>query len=336
MKSKLPFALICFTLGFGCAWLLRAPASSQSSENTTAASEKVAPAQNNNTASSISKESKDTPLSRSARKPGAETNSEKSKAQAKAMAMDGKPMLKGILSKNHQSLLDKLARELKLSPAQIETMRKALDERLAKFLDFEGNLDGEPSEEIKNLLNPSKIDEQLMAEMTEEQKAAFTEMRATERQAKIDSNTLKSLGQITEAVTLSDEQRSAVYATLAEEETKKLANKESNTNFNAVLMESMGMSGQDEFGLHDIMMDPEVQKQLTEQQLTENPDPQSSTELMTKLARESMTKKIDDKVNLISPHLTPDQAMKYRQSLQDKVNSTLGMLESINIQTIGN
>lgn len=334
MKSKLPIALICFGLGFGCAWILRAPAKPTAPEITSKVTETSSPSKTLGVPENIGKDPSNTQLSRSARKPGAEANSEKTKAQAKAMAMDGRPMLKGILGKNHQSLLDKLARELKLSPAQIETMRKALDERLAKFLDFEGNLESEPSEEIENLLSPSKIDEQLMAEMTEEQKAAFTEMRAAERKSKIDSNTLKSLGQVTEVVTLSDEQRSAVYATLAEEEERKLTKKESSASIDTMIMDSMGMGGQDDFGMHDIMTDPEIQKQLTENVLTENPDSENSSELMTKLMRESMTKKVDSKVELLSPHLTPEQTAQYRQSLQDKVNTTMGMMESINIQRL--
>jgi hypothetical protein len=324
MKSKLPIALICFGLGFGCAWILRAPAKPTAPEITSKATETSSPSKTLGTPESISK---DSPLSRSARKPGAEADAEKTKAQAKAMALDGKEMLKGILSKNHQSLLDKLARELKLSPAQIETMRKALDERIAKFMDIDGDFDGEPTDEMKNLFNPKSIDELLMAEMTEEQKAAFTEMRAAERKSKIDSNTLKSLGQVTEAVSLSDEQRSAVYETLAKEEERKLTEKENSARIDNVIMDSMGMGGQDDFGLHEALSDPEIQKQITE-----NPDSENSTELMTKLMRESMTKKADSKVELLSPHLTPEQTTQYRQSLEDKVNTTMGMMESINIQ----
>jgi len=278
-----------------------------------------------------SKESQNTELSRSARKPGAEADAEKSKAQAKAMTLDGKEMIKAILSKNHQSLLEKAARDLKLSPAQIETMRKALDERLAKFMDMDGDFDTESSDEIKNLLNPKKIDELLMAEMTEEQKAAFTEMRAAERKSKIDSNTLKSLGQVAEAVSLSDEQRSAVYETLAEEEERKLTEKENSADINNVIMDSMGMGGQDDFGIHDALTDPEIQKQITESSDSEN-----SSELMTTLMRESMTNKVNSKVNLLSPHLTPEQTIQYRQSLEDRVNTNMGMMESINIQRLGN
>lgn len=324
MKSKLPFAILCFALGFGCAWLLRTPSTVDSSATLAKTSETPEPAQTNKAPQEISKNQ---PLSRSARKPGAEADAEKAKAQAKAMALDGKEMLKGILGKNHQSLLDKLARELKLSPAQIETMRKALDERMAKFMDLDRDFAGEPTDEMNNLLNPKRIDELLMAEMTEEQKAAFTEMRAAERKSKIDSNTLKSLGQVTEVVTLSDEQRSAVYATLAEEEERKLTKKESSASIDNMIMDSMGMGGQDDFGMPDILMDPEIQKQLTE-----NPDSENSSELRTKLMRESMTKKVDSKVELLSPHLTPEQTAQYRQSLQDKVNTTMGMMESINTQ----
>jgi hypothetical protein len=326
MKSKLPFALICFALGFGCAWILRAPAKHAAPEITSKVTETSPPSKTLGIPESISK---DSPLSRSARKPSAKSDAEKAKLQAKAMALDGKEMLKGILGKNHQSLLDKLARELKLSPAQIETMRKALDDRMAKFMDIDGDFDGEPTDEMKNLLNPKSIDEQLMAEMTEEQKAAFTEMRAAERKSKIDSNALKSLGQVTEVVTLSDEQRSAVYATLAEEEERKLTKKESSESIDTMIMDSMGMGGQDDFGMHDIFTDPEIQKQLTE-----NPDSEDSSELVTKLMRESMTKKVYSKVNLLSPHLTPEQTTQYRQSLQDKVNTTMGMMESINIQRL--
>ena len=331
MKFKLPFALICLGLGFGCAWILRAPAKPTAPEITSKVTETSSPAKMLGAADNISKESQNAELSRSARKPGAEADAEKSKAQAKAMTLDGKEMIKAILSKKHQSLLEKAARELKLSPAQIETMRKALDERLAKFMDMDGDFDTESSDEIKNLLNPKKIDELLMAEMTEEQKAAFTEMRAAERKSKIDSNTLKSLGQITEAVSLSDEQRSAVYDTLAEEEERKLTEKESSADINNVIMDSMGMGGQDDFGIQDALTDPEIQKQITESSDSEN-----SSELMTTLMRESMTNKVNSKVNLLSPHLTPEQTIQYRQSLEDRVNTNMGMMESINIQRLGN
>jgi hypothetical protein len=331
MKFKLPFALICLGLGFGSAWILRAPAKPTAPEITSKVTETSSPAKMLGAADNISKESQNSELSRSARKPGAEADAEKSKAQAKAMTLDGKEMIKAILSKNHQSLLEKAARELKLSPAQIETMRKALDERLAKFMDMDGDFDTESSDEIKNLLNPKKIDELLMAEMTEEQKAAFTEMRAAERKSKIDSNTLKSLGQVTEAVSLSDEQRSAVYETLAEEEERKLTEKENSADINNVIMDSMGMGGQDDFGIQDALTDPEIQKQITESSDSEN-----SSELMTTLMRESMTNKVNSKVNLLSPHLTPEQTIQYRQSLEDRVNTNMGMMESINIQRLGN
>ena len=93
-------------------------------------------------------------------------------------------------------------------------------------------------------------------------------------------------------------------------------------------MESMGLVGQDEFGMHDIMTDPEVQEKMAN-----HPEQMGNMEFRNQLLRESMTKKIDDKVNLISPHLSPEQTTQYRQSLQDKVNSTLGILESMNIQS---
>jgi hypothetical protein len=49
-----------------------------------------------------------------------------------------------------------------------------------------------------------------------------------------------------------------------------------------------------------------------------------------------MTNKVNSKVNLLSPHLTPEQTIQYRQSLEDRVNTNMGMMESINIQRLGN
>jgi hypothetical protein len=96
-------------------------------------------------------------------------------------------------------------------------------------------------------------------------------------------------------------------------------------------MDSMGMGGQDDFGIQDALTDPEIQKQITESSDSEN-----SSELMTTLMRESMTNKVNSKVNLLSPHLTPEQTIQYRQSLEDRVNTNMGMMESINIQRLGN
>ncbi|TAE92861.1 MAG: hypothetical protein EAZ81_01465 [Verrucomicrobia bacterium] len=326
MKPQFPLALICFSLGFASAWLLRAPAPSDSSKNTAAVDEKTSPSPS----MVFSEKGKEKSLSRSARTPNAEADSEQAKALATEMAMDanGKKMLKDMLSKHHHGILNKLARELNLSPAQMEIMRKSLEERIDKILEQESNPESDPSEEMQGLMSPSQIDELLMAQMTEDQKLALRELRTKERQSKIDANTLKSLGQVTEAVSLSEEQRNAVYATLAEAETKKLENQKSNMNFNDIIMESMGLVGQDEFGMHDIMTDPEVQEKMAN-----HPEQMGNMEFRNQLLRESMTKKIDDKVNLISPHLSPEQTTQYRQSLQDKVNSTLGILESMNIQS---
>lgn len=263
--------------------------------------------------------------SRSARKPGAEAESEEAKSQAKAMTFDTQDMVKKMFEKKDKALLDKLARELNLSPEQLEKLSATLKARREKLATFDFN-ESDHTKEINDLLSSKALDEQVLAGLTDEQKTAFIEMRQKERQAKIDSNTLKSLGQVTEIVSLNDEQRAAVYNVLSTAETERWDKQQNSANYESMLMEGMGMESNDEFSLHSVMMDPELQEKMKDVG-----DSKETQKIVAQAMREALNKKIDAKVNLLAPILTPEQSTQYREQLLQKVDSMMGIMSNSEI-----
>lgn len=322
MKATFPIALICFALGFVTAWLMRSPSSGTTTSSTPSpsAQQGVTP---QTTASKASQDS--VAASRSARKPGAEAESEEAKSQAKAMTFDTQDTVKKMFEKKDKALLDKLARELNLSPEQLEKLSATLKARREKLATFDFN-ESDNTKEINDLLSSKALDEQVLAGLTEEQKTAFTEMRQKERQAKIDSNTLKSLGQVTEIVSLNDEQRAAVYNVLSTAETERWDKQQNSANYESMLMEGMGMESNDEFSLHSVMMDPELQEKMKDMG-----DSEETQKIVAQAMREALNKKIDAKVNLLAPILTPEQSTQYREQLLQKVDSMMGIMSNSEI-----
>ncbi len=331
MKTILPTALICLTLGFATAWFMRSGHSPASSVDV-AKAEGDAEQQNRLGQQSATKQAANqNPLPNTSRNrdsaPQKTTKDDAISLQdvSDKMAEQSQKMMQQMLKNGDDLLLKKLAQRLNLTPEQLKKFEGELAKR-REFLSGEDMKQMSFSNDINRQFSQSTLDEIFMKDLSGEQRDSLMIMRQEERKAKVDSSTLKNLGRITQSVTLTDGQRSAIYETLAAEESRKLETDAGNVH--TYLMESMGMNT-DDMGMQSAMLEPQITEKIAN---IDHKDPKALVAIM----REAMTQKVQSQVNLIAPHLDPNQVEQYRNSLTEQMNATLGMMETAHeMQDVG-
>jgi len=223
--------------------------------------------------------------------------------------------------KKFEARLAKLAAELNLSPEQQEKIRASMEERFSKMgglFDFNSGTPEERSQRMLDLsamMKTDGLDEATAGLLSETQKDQYAGFKDKERQTRIESRTLKDLGNITNVIELSPEQRDAVYQVLSDEAAER-EKRPSNTAMMNLFTESMGMQFDDELGVQDLM-----QEQADSQMAGKKP----SQADIRKTTRETLQQRVDARAEALRPHLTEAQFQQYRSHLQTKATNMMSM-----------
>jgi len=323
MKPVIP--LVCLAGGIAIGWFARPLATSTPATPNAAAptSMSVAPTSSATVATPGSEAA-----THSTSRPAKPDNDEaKAKADAKMQAEVKKQQdlvgkrLTDFQRKKFETRLAKLAAELNLSPEQQEKIRAAMEERFSKLgglFDFNSGTSDEKSHRIIDLSEMMKtdgLDEATAGVLSDTQKEQYAGFKGKELQNRIESRTLKDLGNVTNVLELTPEQRDEVYQVLAQQAAER-EQRASSTGMMNVFTEGMGVQIDDELGLQDLM-----QEQM-DSQMAGN---KGSKADMLKTMRETINQRAEAKAEALRPHLTDSQYQQYRSHLQTKAASMLNM-----------
>lgn len=323
MKPIIPLA--CLAGGIAIGWFARPLASpAQPATTPVAATTPSAPAVDSATAAPA-----DTTSAHASGRPiKTEADADKEKADAKmkeSMKKQQELMSKRLTDfqrKKFEDRLTKLAAELNLSPEQQEKIRASMEERFSKMgglFDFNS---GTPEERSQRMLDFSAmmktdgLDEATAGLLSDTQKEQYAGFKGKERQNRIESRTLKDLGNVTNVIELSPEQRDAVYQVLSDQSAER-EQRPSNTAMMNAFTESMGVQFDDELGVQDLMQ---------EQADSQMAGIKTSQADARKTMRETLQQRVEAKAEALRPHLTDAQFQQYRSHLRTKAYGMMNML----------
>lgn len=324
MKPIIPLA--CLAGGIAIGWFARPLASSTPAAPNApvaATSTSVAPASSATVATPGSEAA-----THSSSRPAKPDNDEaKAKADAKMQERIKKQQdlmgkrLTDFQRKKFEARLAKLAADLNLSPEQREKIRAAMEERFSKIgvlFDFNSGTSEEKSQRMLDLSAMMKVDgldEATAGVLSDAQKEQYVGFKGKELQSRIESRTLKDLGNVTTVLELSAEQRDEVYQVLAQQAAER-EQRPSGTVMMNMFTEGMGVQIDDELGLQDLM------QEQADSQWAGNKHPEAD---VRKTMRETITQRAEAKAEALRPHLTEAQYQQYRSHLQNKAAGMLNM-----------
>jgi hypothetical protein len=323
MKPIIPLA--CLVGGIAIGWFARplaSPAQPASSAPVAAATSSV-PATGSSTPASA-----DTASTHSSGRPvKTETDADKEKAEAKIKDEVKRQQdrinkrITDFQRKKFEARLMKLAEELHLSPEQQEKIRASMEERFSKMGElFEFRLDSSEEKsrrtnDLGEMMKTDGLDEATAGILSDTQQEQYAGFKGKERQNRIESRAFKDLGNVTNVIDLTPDQRDAVYQVLSDQATER-ENRSSNTVMMNAFTEGMGMQIDDELGVQDIMQ---------EQANSQMDDKQLSQEDRLKAMHESIKQSAEAKAESLRRHLTETQFQQYRSHLQTKAASMISM-----------
>ncbi|HEY8960969.1 MAG TPA: hypothetical protein VIM57_02120 [Luteolibacter sp.] len=258
-----------------------------------------------------------------------ETEAGAAKKKADAMMQDQMKKQQDLMTKRltdfqrkkFEARLAKLAVELNLSPEQQEKIRASMEERFSKMgglFDFNSGTSEEKAQraqEMSAMMKTDGLDEATAGLLSDTQKEQYAGFKDKERQSRIESRTLKDLGNVTNVIELSPEQRDAVYQVLADQAAER-EQRSSNTAMMSAFTESMGVQIDDELGIQDLM------QEQADSQMAGKKTRQAD---VRKTMRETLQQRVDAKAEALRPHLTDAQYQQYRNHLQTKASGMLSM-----------
>ena len=212
----------------------------------------------------------------------------------------------------------KLVADLQLTPDQEAQLRKLIEEKYAGASDlFSGN--GNPSQmaELAKLLGGNGVDDLVGEILTPEQKDAFGELKEREWANKVEAKALKNLAKLS-FLDMSQEQKDAAYDILYKEAEESSEESSPEGAMVTMITDSMGIDiDVDDLGIGGI-----ISGGIASAAAGEQPNPAE----MMKQARENQAKRIDEKVEALSPVLDDNQQEAYRKHLESKSNGMFGGL----------
>lgn len=252
---------------------------------------------------------------------------EKKKAQSKADiaqeesdAADAKDRMTNAFADSYRKKLEgylaTLDENLNLTPAQKESLKKAIEGQLEEMKKLMSREDAEdnPADFMKNLppMGPDALDASLAAILSPEQKTTFDAYKTREKARQVDAKALKKLSNLQGLIEFKEGQRDEVYRILSESAERSLAKPNPMAAITDAFSGGAGMNidmDPYDLGIQQIFMDS-----ASDMHHLEDGDQKA----MAKAFREKIDKLIDDKVNELKPVLDEAQLEKYRQELKTK------------------
>ena len=238
------------------------------------------------------------------------TPSEAQMNQAKTMQAEmSKKMVDGLRAK-FTTRIERLAENLDLTADQEAQLTAWLDGQMKEM----GNLDISGSGFAGNTRMPTEksMEEQLALSLSAGQKDALQEFKGREHQSKVDTTALKSLSKLQGIIQFEEGQRDEVYKVLTESAEASLLAEDDKPDVTKMFTEGMGI----EMDPYDLGLAQAMSSMRSDP--TRNGESPASSQEMAKTIRETVDKRIDDKVEQLRPVLNDRQLELYRNELKTK------------------
>ncbi|BDS07103.1 hypothetical protein NT6N_21430 [Oceaniferula spumae] len=224
--------------------------------------------------------------------------------------------------KQFDARVAKMVDDLSLNASQEKAMRAYYAEQLGK-IDMEAlndlEIDSPKMKEMAAAIRGDGLSDHMKAYLTTGQLEGMKAMQERKRTSQIESAALKNLAKLQDTLDLTQEQRDAAYAVLAEDAENKIA---SRSDADLVAREVMRAQG-----IRMDMSDRDMSEMFKSHPIhaaDTSGDPQS----MSLRVNAQRQQKIDRKVQLMSSVLTEAQLTRYRKSLGGDPNSASMTIET--------
>jgi hypothetical protein len=324
MKNTLIIALVSISLGFAAGWLAK-PETAASEDTETAArttSRKAKP--------SSSQGSSDSDKAKSTRRSGVTVRSMSSdeemdpemKKRIEESQRKQTDMVKKRLGDKFDMQITAMVKELGLNASQEKSLRAFYAAQLEK-VDFSDGMSamGDPDKmkEMAAALRGDGLNDAMKNVLSEDQMEGLEAMQERKQNSKIESRAMKDLAKLQQTLDLSEDQKQKVYDVLMEDAEKSLESQSDADFVTRLMMSSMGV----EMDLGDMDMGSVMTLH------TDSEDAPTDRASMIKQMKESRQKKIDTKVERLSPVLDESQQEQYRKSLENKGGMFNMMLQGV-------
>lgn len=335
MKNGMIVGIICLVLGFAAGWVAKPGAGGdgepsgemaaakpqrQRGEDSGAGSDKLATKTDRTRESSDGGESEAVAARTIVMKNGKVVEQdEEMMEEARKMENRWQKAMVDRQRKKFDARIAKLVADLGLDAGQEEKLKKFFGDRIEEITEKMKNgkqADFSGMKELAGLLRGEGLDDQLGQILSAEQQQEYEAMKENERVTKLDSKALKNMAKVSEVVGLRPDQKEAVYDLLYEDAEKEMdANKDANT-FMSVFTEGMGIEiDTDSIGISEAM---QIKMETAEQGAPQDPN------AWMKTLRDSQQRRIDEKVERLSPVLDEQQLGQYRSHLEAKSTGLFG------------
>ncbi|MFD0892636.1 hypothetical protein KBB96_14525 [Luteolibacter ambystomatis] len=340
MKALVP--LLCLAGGIAVGWFARPMAASSTAASAPPVPAATAPA---NSAPAPEKPAGSETAANGRTSSGRPAKPDNDESKAKRDAKAKEAMKKGqdqmakrmtdVQRKKFEARLDKLAADLNLNDDQKAKIRAAMEKRFETFgslltRDDDDTNDLAHMKEIGELMKSDGLDTATEGVLTDEQKEQYTAFKGKERQSRIESKAFKDLGNITNVLDLSPEQRDNVYQVLMTEAATREDNQKASGNMMSLFSDGLGFQFDDELGVQDLM-----QEQM-EAQMQQQGGGKTSMADIRKNFQATVKQRTDAKVEALRPYLSEPQLQQYRSHLETKGGGLLNMFGGAGDDDAGN
>ncbi len=183
-----------------------------------------------------------------------------------------------------------------------------MEERLAAYNDFLLVASGEESPAATDRwrhMEKTTLEDAISGMLDVEQAARFEEIKVQHRQKRVEEKALKSFATLSTVVDLDPEQRDDVYQALAD------ATRMDDGLFNEFFDTSREETRQND----DLDLLNTIRQQQRRLEESEGFSAESLNALSTS-NREMVKQRIEERISLLTPHLTPEQLQQYRMHLE--------------------
>ncbi len=327
MKNTLIIGILCLGIGFGAGWLVKPAAVEKQADS--GPPPRKAPALTSPRGSSSAKPA-DQP-SKSVDKSGNpsigrfEVSTEEADALTPAVEVQRvqnrwADALTQRQKTKEEARIKKLVDRLGLTKAQADQLRTYFEKNRVDLTAMMENNEGDWSQakDWAKKLRGDGFEDELAKLLTDEQKEAYAEMKARDRENKMEARAYKDLAKVQSALDLSQEQKDQVYDILYQQAGNKIdANQDANALM-SIWTEGFGVEfDAEEFGISNAI---QVQIDKAESGDAVDQDPNA----WMKAVQEGNQKRIDEQVALLAPVLDDDQEAAYRAHLESKGASLFG------------
>ncbi len=342
MNAVFPVAVLCLGLGFAAGWLVKSetviPETSSHAEAKSASPSSAEGRGDGSSNPSAVEKSKpwqaktDKEVTESVASAHSGVGAREAEAVDQASQKSHLKMLRDSHRRRFEARLQKLIAPLGLTDEQQARLRADAEARLAGLEKLPPGAihDGAHMEKVFASLDPLALDKDLEKLLTGEQPEKFQALKARETESKIESRAFKSMSNLSRVVALEENQRRAVFAVLEEEarQAEAQAQQPSMMNLHEVFMQDMGVESNDELGLSKIMMDEMEAFQSSKDLIAPGG---AVTDIQTRI-RAVAEKRIEEKVNLLAPHLNPEQLSQYQSHLENTAANMLRMMGGFEVE----